>query len=74
MLIGFLYFFIYKTGFSFPKNLKDLESRLILLDGSRSFEFLQEDIEVFDFFSARSIFISPNEQQKQNFHEWRSHE
>ena len=28
----------------------------------------------FDFFSVRSIFISPNEQQKQYFHEWRSHE
>ena len=33
-----------------------------------------EDIEDFDFFGVRSIFISPNEQQKQYFHEWRSHE
>ena len=26
---------------------------------------------IFDFFSIRAIFISPNEQQKQYFHEWR---
>ena len=27
-------------------------------------------LRIFDFFSVRSIFISPNEQQKQYFHEW----
>ena len=29
---------------------------------------------IFDFFSVRSIFISPNEHQKLYFHSWQSHE
>ena len=30
-------------------------------------------LRIFYFFSVRSIFFSPNEQQKQYFYEWRSH-
>ena len=29
---------------------------------------------IFDFLSVRSSFISPNERQKQYFHEWSSHD
>ena len=32
-----------------------------------------DNIRIFDFFSIKSIFISPNEHQKKYFLEWRSH-
>ena len=35
---------------------------------------LHKTLRIFDFFSVRTIFISPNEQQNQYLHEWQSHE